>query len=555
VGASGYKSCMSVADLAQLKEDIRQSFRKACLKRLQGEEAAAVVILQNELPDKVRQWQSSADASAEELESLFADELARTENAYWIADQVQSRLSGVLTKEQAEAMQAVLTAQLQMGLSTIKERLQTTLGELITYQGAEALGGRVSQELAERITKVVGQTLAGYEKRLEQLPSIAAIDGLLARLPTKADTDKVFSVVIDGVRQEFAQGVASQAKGVEMLATLQQKLEAHLGAVLTEVKVILNERLGRLVTAETFEGRLMSGVAMLHDAQHKAIQEATVVIQAALEKRLAETSAPIYQRVSSLLTFNDWERISREANEKLSAQLSAQLEGALDQMAEAMGKRQGELEGMVADRTEAAILRIQDMRTQLDAVLAAQQSGASDGLKQASERIASLLIQSAEDQKGALRSFQKDLISQQTQSLGMLSVQQQNFLGGLQRDWDLLNKNMTELKSRQATLEGDLRAIAVVVDSLRQEQVKTRESVASALAIIAEQLKNLDEGNRQSKTVLPQALQSFERQLDTRLRDHAQFTAAEINALQRKLEAGISEAFSKRLRSLRVVAD
>ena len=149
----------------------------------------------------------------------------------------------------------------------------------------------------------------------------------------------------------------------------------------------------------------------------------------------------------------------------------------------------------------------------------------------------------------------KEIYDQQAQVIGALSVQQQNFLGGLRRDWDLLNKNVDDLKVRQTALEADLRAFAVVVDDFRQEQTKTREGFMLAMNALTEQMKMMETTNRELKITLPASLTGFEKQMETRLRDQAIAYQAEINALHRKLETSLTDSVAKRFKSMRVVTE
>ncbi len=573
--------------------------------RLDGKEAEAVQILQEELPTQIKEWHEMENCEPAEVEALLADELARTESAFWVVKELEGRVKknfdGVLKQSDAEAMHAVLEAKHQLEINNLKTqleaslaevrtqmgtglgdtqaqlsnslsetrsqlgdslnetkalietdvsgmksylektlgdvrtRLETTLGELITYSGAEAMGGRISQELSERVRGTITEMFAHQQEILNRVPSkkdfevqvdgirtavveaslkkedleialeqnkramdseanerAQAVQAIISQLPTKREVDAAIDAARNAVVETSLKKHDLEAALWQTQSALGDRLEGRLKALegetektaqalemmLTEMRNLLAEQLQKLVSAEAFEARLMAVSTMLHEAHNREIQEAVVQLQNSLETRLSETVGPVHQRVSSLITFADWERVSKEATEKTLIQFEG---------------------------------------------LQAQALGA--------------------------------LAAQQNQSLANITTAQQNFQTGLQRDWELLNKNLEELKRRQVTLEADLRGVAVVVDDFRQEQAKTRESMASALALMTEQMKAMDEANRQLKMTLPQALQTFERQTETRLRDHAQLYQAEINALHKKLEMGLTEAFSKKLKTLKVVTE
>lgn len=602
---------MAAVSPSKLKESIRQSFRKACLMRLDGKEADAVKILQEELPALIKEWHELDGCEPAEVEGLLAEELARTESAHWVVKELENRVKkgfeGVLTPSQAEAMHTVLEAkhqleianlraQVESSLAELKGRLEKTLGEVITYSGAEALGGRISQELSERLRATIAEAVAQQAEVLKRVPSKEdfeiQVDGIRAAvieaslkkadletalkdLPLRNEVQALLEqnrTLVEGrlqasealaLKKEDIQQLLGQAQSAlearlqaneatalkrddvqSLLGQTQSAIEGRLGhlselatkremeslvdharagiieasvkkqdlesslwqaqsaitdklegrlkaleaeseknsqainLMIAEVRTLLSEELQKLVSAEAFEARLMAATQMLHEAQSKEVQEATARVEAALERRLNETVGPVHQRVSSLITFADWERVNREASEKTLIQFDA-------------------------------------LQTQ------------------------------------ALGS----LNTQQAQSLTNIATQQQNFLAGLQRDWELLNKNLEELKRRQVALEADLRGVAVVVDDFRQEQAKTRENLSGTMAMMTEQLKAMDDASRQLKMTLPQALQNFERQTETRLRDQAQLYQAELGALHVKLEAALTDAFGKKLKSLKVVAE
>ena len=351
-----------------------------------------------------------------EIEALLADELARTESSHWVVQTL-------------EAKQTVWNAKHQLEISNLKTRLEATLNELITYSGAEALGGRVAQELGERVRAALMEVFEAQKDVVQNVPTKQELE---------MHIDGVKTGVIEGFRRLTADYLETIPAKLRSLEGEAQKSAQATDVMLNEVKTILNAHLQKLVSAEAFEARLMAVGNMLHEANNKALQEATAHLQAVMEKRLSDTLGPLQQRMSSLITFQDWERVTREADQALTTQFGLQIS-----------------EGQAA-----------------------------------------------------------------------LVTQQQNFLSGLQRDWELLNKTQEEMRTR-------MNAQSAMLEEMKQEQSKAKEVVAS----------------------VPQALQNFERSMENRLRDQAQLYQAEINALHRKMEASLAEAFAKRFKTRKVVAE
>ena len=232
---------MAVADSTQLRETIRQSFRKACLKRLEGHEAEAVKILQEELPPKIKEWKLTDDCRPGEMEALLAEELARTESAHWVVKEMDARLKknfdGVLSSSQAEAMQSMANAKLQMELGHFKERLEKTTSEILTVQGAEAIGSRISQELSERIRTMVTQAFETQKGTLQELPSKEELDKQLdeIRAGLGADLDGITKKVVtteiveELLRENLAAFNATLSERIRTIVV--ESLDAQKGAL------------------------------------------------------------------------------------------------------------------------------------------------------------------------------------------------------------------------------------------------------------------------------------------------------------------------------------
>lgn len=90
---------------------LKGGFRKACVKRLVGDEPGAIDVLKNEIPSLVVSWGKSTDLSAAEkkakLKELFDDESARAEELAvafdLFAGRFEARVASIVRKELKDA--------------------------------------------------------------------------------------------------------------------------------------------------------------------------------------------------------------------------------------------------------------------------------------------------------------------------------------------------------------------------------------------------------------------------------------------------------------------
>ena len=90
---------------------LKGGFRKACVKRLVGDEPGAVDVLKNEIPGLVVSWVKSTALSADEkkakLKELFDDESARAEELAvafdLFAGRFEARVASIVRKELKDA--------------------------------------------------------------------------------------------------------------------------------------------------------------------------------------------------------------------------------------------------------------------------------------------------------------------------------------------------------------------------------------------------------------------------------------------------------------------
>lgn len=504
---------MPTTDVSQLKETIRQSFRKACLKRLEGHEADAVKILQEELPPKIKEWRNSDDCAPGEIEHLLSEELARTESSHWVVRETEARvrksMDSLLTTTQAEAMQSLMAAKVQLELKELKERLDGALGQMLTGQGAEALNGRMAQELSERLRAIVNEAMSSHaQQNTLQVEGIkVALKGAFQET-VKANFQEIVAQAQKGFSEDllgfenrenhrwadrqgsWARMFEGMLKKSELDAALWQAQNAigervegkirSLDGLSSDVKLLLEERLQKLVTAEAFEARLMASAGMINDSLSKAMQEAIGSLQATLERRLNDTTTPIHQRLSSLITFSDWERVTKDLNEKLVGQLRGEIADALEmevsklqavlvkeqvasneklsvQLTGELAKSDNARASTEAARAQALLEELQALRARMEAAEKnSLQVTLLENLRAFSERLASMMIESTEQQRAMLKVAQKEVAEAQTQTLGMMSVQQQNFMGGLQNDWEVLKKTVEDIRARQVVIEAEV---------------------------------------------------------------------------------------------------
>ena len=90
---------------------LKGGFRKACVKRLIGDESGAIEVLKNEIPGLVVSWAKSTSLSASEkkakLKELFDDESTRSEELAvafdLFAGRFEARVASIVRKELKDA--------------------------------------------------------------------------------------------------------------------------------------------------------------------------------------------------------------------------------------------------------------------------------------------------------------------------------------------------------------------------------------------------------------------------------------------------------------------
>jgi hypothetical protein len=90
---------------------LKGGFRKACVKRLVGDEAGAIEVLKNEIPGLVVTWAKSTSLAASDkkakLKELFDDESARAEELAvafdLFAGRFEARVASIVQKELQDA--------------------------------------------------------------------------------------------------------------------------------------------------------------------------------------------------------------------------------------------------------------------------------------------------------------------------------------------------------------------------------------------------------------------------------------------------------------------
>jgi len=678
---------MSNAVSSELKETIRQSFKKACLLRLEGKETQAVQILQEELPVFIKKWQTAGDVTAQQIEDFFAAELARTENSHWIVtkllQRMQPQFESLQSATQAEAMQNLLNAKMQLGFDSLKERLQKITGELLTYQGAEALGSRVSQELSTRVKNAVAESLNQIESSIAKFVTQESLADQVATLKVSlsdqiralVDSHTTPETIAQIVREQIAQhdanvsalaskiddlkentgeaisqrtqeGVASEIAALEQrqaqqmgglkaavsevvaqqidkqlqaiaeqtqeIAQLDQKTSAlgeqvgsqiaqssaaltdtverilgesfdqlakredfrgvlskealetalnqsqtlllqnlenqkrqmaelvntrmsRVDSSFTDLKVALVKRMEGMVSAETFEGRLMATANMMAEAQSKALAETAEGLASLLDKRLAESTGPIYQRISSVLTVSDWERMTRELNEKFLGRIEGSVATRIEETFKQHNDAAAEMAATLTHNMKQAQGQLSELSSGIDSQLSSIKGALDDSSKVVAERLATLYIENAQQQTDMLNDLQKTLSDNQSHAIGSLTASQQSFMASVRKENEQLAVTIGHMAARQEAIE------------------QAQDQIAATLKAFDKQMQNMATTFAQVQSAIPQTLQGLEKSMQARLADAATANQAQIATMADRLEKGINEGMSKRLENIRLV--
>ena len=116
-------------------EALRGGFRKACVKRLVGDEDGAIDVLKNEIPLLVVSWAKSSSLEPSEkkakLKEVFDDESARAEELAVAFDLFAGRFEARVASRVEESVKGVAKT-----LEALTHRLDHTISALSTQQSS-----------------------------------------------------------------------------------------------------------------------------------------------------------------------------------------------------------------------------------------------------------------------------------------------------------------------------------------------------------------------------------------------------------------------------------
>ena len=164
-------------------ESLKAGFRRACVRRLVGDEDGAVDVLKNEIPKLVVTWAKTSSLEASEkkakLKELFDDESAR-------ADELSTAFDLFAGRFEARVAQLISAE-----VSSLTDRF-----DLLIDQFTKTLASQRKAELLQPTVKSDNQSLEGDQKVV------------LSQDPLIADA-------IDTARKEEEKIISKQKKGIE----------------------------------------------------------------------------------------------------------------------------------------------------------------------------------------------------------------------------------------------------------------------------------------------------------------------------------------------------
>ena len=164
-------------------ESLKAGFRRACVRRLVGDEDGAVDVLKNEIPKLVVTWAKTSSLEASEkkakLKELFDDESAR-------ADELSTAFDLFAGRFEARVAQLISAE-----VSSLTDRF-----DLLMDQFTKTLASQRKAELLQPTVKPDNHSLEGDQKVV------------LSQDPLIADT-------IDTARKEEEKIISKQKKGIE----------------------------------------------------------------------------------------------------------------------------------------------------------------------------------------------------------------------------------------------------------------------------------------------------------------------------------------------------
>jgi hypothetical protein len=159
---------------------LKGGFRKACVKRLVGDEAGAIDVLKNEIPGLVVTWAKSTSLAASDkkakLKELFDDESARAEELAvafdLFAGRFEARVASIVQKELKDASSRMdeLVRKLEESLARSPDPVEVPSLEEVEVdclgEGDERLVADLDDNEAEEEVELVSE-VEGMEAELD----------------------------------------------------------------------------------------------------------------------------------------------------------------------------------------------------------------------------------------------------------------------------------------------------------------------------------------------------------------------------------------------------
>jgi hypothetical protein len=148
-------------------EALKGGFRRACVKRLVGDETGAIDVLKNEIPLLVVAWAKTSSLEPGEkkakLKEMFDDESARAEELAVAFDLFAARFEARVANRVNDSVAAVVNK-----IEELSQKLENTLSELL-QNGLPIQAKSSTQESQKDILPSVEEELESVEPESEEV--------------------------------------------------------------------------------------------------------------------------------------------------------------------------------------------------------------------------------------------------------------------------------------------------------------------------------------------------------------------------------------------------
>ena len=159
-------------------EALKAGFRRACVRRLVGDEQGAIVVLKDEIPKLVVGWAKTSNLDPGEkkakLKEMFDDESARADELATAFDlfagRFETRLAGLMREELSDMVQKVEALVRQIPPSPTKEVLPgIDSGEGFPAKKAKSISKADTKQDPEKAPEMSSETEKDQEISMEQV--------------------------------------------------------------------------------------------------------------------------------------------------------------------------------------------------------------------------------------------------------------------------------------------------------------------------------------------------------------------------------------------------